>query len=231
MYNSPIPFKGNSVKYTVNVEHRDFFRKNGWIQFESLLTQNQVANWNLAIEHALSKRLHLPVEQIRKGPVEKLLNVGYDLWRDDDTLKKGVSIPSLAQVAFELTQIKPIRLGFDRLLMHDHFASYSQKNFNEMSCINGLSILLLICLTQGDAESDPIFPNNAGSGIYFSPSFPFDFSQLASHPNQRYFLIGYADYYSQYLFNENDPFGHQLKNIGYVFGDPLKDDLHPIVLR
>jgi hypothetical protein len=52
-----------------------------------------------------------------------------------------------------------------------------------------------------------------------------------STPHQRYLLIVFANRRAQYVLNANDPHAHALKHKGYVFGDRLREELHPIVIR
>jgi hypothetical protein len=59
----------------------------------------------------------------------------------------------------------------------------------------------------------------------------FPLAGLTPAKNSRFLLMGYGDSYSQYLHVPNDPQGHYLKSIGYVFGDHLNDSLHPLLLR
>lgn len=222
------------MKYTIDAGQRDFFRRNGWIEFENLLSPDQVSQWNRGVDRALAKRAQVDVEKLGKVPSEQLVKKSYDLWREDEPLKKKICSLPLARIAQELTQCKSIRLGFDRLLFHWRDQPNAQAAFAEISCINGLCAILLLCLTEsGSAKTSEadLFPSSAGSGVYLLPTVPFDFSYLAAHPDQRYLIIGYAQPFSQYWLNEKDVYVYQLKNLGYIYGDGLKDALHPVLLR
>lgn len=42
-------------------------------------------------------------------------------------------------------------------------------------------------------------------------------------------VIAFCDRITVYVRNDNDPFTHDLKKMGYVFGDRLRDDTHPLL--
>lgn len=184
------------MKFAISQEQREFFRKNGWISFVDLLDIKELVSLNEGIAVAL-----IPVKR------KTLFEVGRDLWRKEEKVKKVVVSKRLLELAFELIQKKPLRLAFDQWVPADC------KELNEFSGISPLLGVFFISLVDG-------------SGSFYLPSTP-----LPSFENGPYFMIAYCDKYSQYLYEERDPQVHFPKSLGYVFGDMLKDRLHPIVLR
>lgn len=144
---------------------------------------------------------------LKPAPRKSLFQQGRDLWRKDERIKKIVQSRRLVDFAFELVQKKPIRLAFDQWI------PANSKEINEHSSINNLLGIFIISLADG-------------SGSFYLPSTP-----LPSFENDPCLMIAYCDKYSQYLYEEADPQVHFLKSLGYVFGDRLNDQLHPILLR
>lgn len=150
-------------------------------------------------------------------PKETSFTKGRDLWRTSPAIKQIVFSKRLIDLVFSLTQKKPIRLGFDQYIPEkgDLKKVFGEELLQNRSSINPLKGLFLIDLNSGD-------------GYFVLPSCPLFNESLEDHP---YFLIGYGDQHSQYLYEERDPQLHFLKSLGYVFGDKLNDELHPILLR
>lgn len=130
---------------------------------------------------------------------------------------------------------------------------------DQSSCVSQVACGLLICLSASEekvieslpAENsvepidslDPVslepiapltpqvFGTVPGSITYFTPDYPIPYPILKERQGCRYLLIVYVESTAQYLFEERDYNGHELKHLGYVFGDKLNDKLNPIVLR
>lgn len=144
---------------------------------------------------------------LKPAPRKSLFQQGRDLWRKEERIKKIAQSRRLIDLAFELIQKKPIRLAFDQWIPEN------SKDLNEHSSINNMLGMFIINLTDGSAS-------------FYLPSTP-----LPNFENSTYLMVAYCDKYSQYLFEERDPQVHFLKSLGYVFGDRLNDQLHPILLR
>jgi len=237
------------MKFSVAKEHRDFFQKHQAIEFEGLLPPEQVLRFNQAVDEALVQRLGITADKIRHQPPQKLFLDGRDLWRTNPLLKKMVMHLSCAEIASELIEHKPLRLGYAQLfpqisplLFKTHhnndYALFLQQQISleACSCLQGVLCGLMLCLT-GDGEDETgkpsegidIFAKKAGSGIFFHPDLPISFQNLQQHPNQRYLLIVYTHRNTVYRLQPADPQTHALKHCGYVFGDRLTDKLNPIV--
>lgn len=227
------------MKFSLEPQQRDFFRKNNALELESLLSTQQLALLQEGIIETTSELF--PSSQ--KPKVKEHFSKSRDLWRLNDKVKRIATNRNLVELSYELISEKPIRLGFDQLLpalesskdASEYPLLYNKENFRKTSAIQDLLCILLICIS-GDGkepcfeEGDP-FPSKPGNGVYLSPDYQIDYQHLFSRKNQTFYLIAYAGKYSQYLFVEEDPQGHALKKLGYVFGDTLNDSLHPILLR
>lgn len=79
------------MRFTTSFEHRDFFSKNGYIEFEKLISLEECAL-------LLSKK------------------TGLDLWRRDPLIKKISLRSQFGEIASQLSRTKVLRIGFDLLL-------------------------------------------------------------------------------------------------------------------
>jgi hypothetical protein len=211
------------MKFSISSEQRDYFTKHRFIPFSHLLNEGELSDLNQAIDAVL--------ESAPKGFALR------DLWRSNPQIKKIVCSKRLLQLAFELIQKKPLRLAFDQLIMEARKSSnevqiLEQGSFQDISCINNLQGLFILCIRDNESkENAELFEFHAGDGVFITPDAPFPFDTLTPSPHKRYLIIAYGSNYSQYLFEERDPYCHFLKNLGYVFGDKLNDRLHPLLLR
>jgi len=66
-----------------------------------------------------------------------------------------------------------------------------------------------------------------GSGYFVTPTCLL--VDLNLNLELDYFLIAYAGHNACYIYNKRDPFTHNLKELGYAFGDNLQAKFHPIL--
>ena len=228
------------MKLALSSSHRDFFNKNRYLELDGLLKNTTLQSLKNDLEAGISERVKAPY---RQQTTSKIFLEGHDLWRSHPVLKKYVTQNIWAELASELVSYRPLRLGFDQFFLGgesanqgESFSLLKQKKFTleEYSCVNEVLCGLMICLNAPDSIDDTtenIFSKIAGNGIYFGKDFSIDFSVLTHLPKAQYLMIVYVQQNSVYTLNENDPFTHFLKHLGYVFGDKLNDKLNPIVLR
>ena len=114
----------------------------------------------------------------------------------------------LAEVAAELTGVRPLRLGWTKRV------TAGELNLKEMGSVQGIVAGAII--------------KSSGEAIFFSAEHSFS---LAKEDDRSYLLIAYAGPRAVYVFNEHDPDTHLLKRQGYVFGDRLREEIHPTLTR
>lgn len=228
------------MKFTITSEHGRFFQENGYIELTDLFSVSQLKRLNEDIQQALVNRLRLPTHfSLEKTQESVVFENGRDLWRNSPSIKKLFSTPSLTEVASELCQKRPLRIGYDQFFPKEKnrfvgdvpqkYGFASPRTLNEVSSIQGTMIGLLVALEDAiDKEADTIFPKTAGHGLFISMDHPLNFDQLDKQAN--YFLFSYAAQLSVYIANAQDPLGHVLHNWGYTYHDTLSDKLNPIVL-
>jgi hypothetical protein len=188
--------------------------------------------------------LHQSLEKTVQGQTpEKIFITGRDLWRSHEAIRKVVTQKRLAQIASELTEQKPVRLGFDELFsdpgsikMQDSYHQLLEKKMklSDITSLQGTICGLMLCL-QGSGvqpcEVPTAFSTTAGNGIFLSPDFVIDFQELYERQGYLYILIVYCQSSTVYIHQSLDPHAHALKALGYTYGDKLKDKLNPILIR
>lgn len=230
------------MKFAVDSNHREFFYKHHAIEFEALLDEKQLASLSEHIRRALSLRL--------KGGTdtpENLFMAGRDLFREESAIRKIVTQRLFAEIASELTQQKPLRLGYDQFIppppapetlnytQSPYFQMLkSQPTLQEIGPLQGVICGMMICLKGGAWESTPdgpTFSRKAGNAVFLSPLALVDFADLMKASGCSYLLIVYVQANAVYILNPADPNTHALKSYGYSLGDKLTDKLNPILFR
>ncbi len=210
--------------------HREFFQNNGYIELESLLSSEEISTLASHADKLVEKRLS---DQIAYKSPEELFRVGRDLWREDDFLRKKILSHPLAEIGAELFKKKKIMIGFDQLLRTGSkpgFSNLVPSSLNDISSIFPLSGALLIHLSGTRIPSE-IIPSQPENVIFFSSDAIIPWEIFFQLPNQSYLLIAYAHPESVYVLQKKDLHTHALKKRGYVFGDRLRHETHPIIFN
>jgi len=231
------------MKFSTDKSHRDYFYKHGVIEFDELFNADQVHEMDVLIGQILCKRLSIQPNKLARLSPEEFFLHGYNLFRDDESLKKLLLHRRLAEIAAELLEVQYLRMGFDQLFVgetepskfktiYDQFL-HQEGTLQEKSCIKPVVCGLNICIepAQPSEMTSILFPKTPGSGVFFKADIPLDFQFLTQVSGGRYLMIAYADRRTVYILNEKDPHTHLLKRQGYVFGDLLSDSLNPLICR
>ncbi len=67
----------------------------------------------------------------------------------------------------------------------------------------------------------------SGVTTFYSPQFPIDFTTLRAP----YLFIVFATDKARYQLRDTDPCTHQLKRLGYGFGDLITEVTHPLIVK
>lgn len=231
------------MKFAIVKEQRDFFNRNNQIEFDALLNPNQIDELQNAIHLGVAERLKTSPNLLYKSSPLAIFKSAHDVWRTNPVIQKLVTSKKLAEIASELVEYKPLRLGYDQYFPCDK-ARYSggesyidllhpPLSLSERSCLDNVVCGVMLCLSGDNSESSSldIFPSTPGNGIFFRPHAALDFSKLKENDFNRYLLIVYVEKSTGFFLNENDPHTHFMKQLGYVFGDRLLDKHHPLVYR
>lgn len=231
------------MKFSTDKAHRDYFYKHGMIEFDQLFNEGQIKELNQAIHTILLKEIPPNREKLPPSSSDGLFKVGRDLWRKNESIQKLILHKRLAEVAIELMEVKSLRMGYDQLFFGEQKPIDSKNPYHQLlmqtgslqdiSCLKPVICGLMICLedAQSDDETSPLFSKKAGNGVFFKPEIPMDLQYLTHATKSRYLLIAFVDSRTVYVLNDRDPNTHELKRLGYVFGDRLTDSLHPLLHR
>lgn len=186
------------MKYSLLPDHFDYLRKQGYVEFEELMTPEEC----LAIRISGGGR--------------------FDLWRTQAEVGRIIRRRRLAECAADLFRVDLIQLAFDQLLLP---GGKGHCTLRDLSPIQGVVGGLLIALTEPTAERR-LYPRHLGSGVFFGPEMP-----ISMDAPGEVLLVAYAAEPALYVYNEKSPHLHELKRYGYVFGDRLKAERHPVLFR
>lgn len=227
------------MHFTVIREHREFFRNNHWIDCDGILSPQELKRTNEGVSDVLNRRLG-------KGKIGSLslnqsgFDKGYDLWRDSSFLKKIVLNRSFSEIASELLEQKPLRFGYDTFFPSNSTETKyidflkNSPTLEEISGIQGVLCGAMLCISGSQDSLDPgvessLFSKTPGNAVFFSPSWPLPLSQIHQMHGFNYLLIVYVKSNAVYIAQQGDPHLHLMKELGYNFGDRLKEPFHPIV--
>lgn len=231
------------MKYAVSKEQRDFFQKNGFITFANLFNESQLDQLKQEIDKALSVRLQVQPAELRRQKEGRLFLNGHDLWRASEWIKKLVLSASLTDIVGELLDAKSLRLAWDQWIpgnvaseFNDSVQWQSPASLTQISSIQRIECGVLIPLNSSQEEhADPASflagLSTTGHVLFIHPDFPIPFSDFQHLKKVHYYLIAYANPMSQYVQVQHDPHGHAMKQMGYIFGENLKEKWHPTAYR
>lgn len=152
-----------------------------------------------------------------------------DQWRQDAKLKDFL-IRKLGPIALALTGKKQIRLALDQVISKENRPKKAS-TLKEMFSIQGFILGAVISnepVTPPKRSSLGILPlpTNADRVLFFKTDIILDWPHLGSD----IYLVLFALPNAVYVHNPNDPSTNFLKQLGYNFGDLLKNETHPQIL-
>lgn len=206
-----------------------FYAKNGFLELEELFTPSDCdKHLSLILETLASRRLSMKMatDFIR----------GRDLWRDTAGLKTLLFSRKLSNLALDASGKQLLRLACDQWFEPDYFLEKPEK-LKDLLSIQGLVCTMFIQFGTLNAElptkMSPLglapFPHGQGNVQLISPTLLLNWPKL--HPGVGLYLVAYAIPSSVYVQNPRDPAGVLLRQYGYGYGDPLRNDTHPLLLK
>lgn len=241
------------MRIAVDGVQKSFFDNEQFIELEGLLRPQQAEILAAEARSIVCERLRIPVAAYSLQSDRKIFGAGRGLWRDRETFQRLSCHSGLAVIAADLFRRRPLRIAYDQLWVprrmgrigasfYPQMLAKETVTLEDLSSIQGLVGGLMICL-EGEEEVDdephnPMvgekldpFPRIKGSGIYFSAETPLDLSFINKESTNSYLLIAYASLQAVYVHCPGDPNTHDLKDDGFAFGDSLRQEIHPLVVR
>jgi hypothetical protein len=227
------------MRFVTASEHRQFFIKRRFVEFENLISSQEAAEIKKDAESLLAARLKMKASGLQhKSPLELFL-AGRDLWRHSPLIKKIITKPKIGAISSDIFEKTPLRLAYDQL----YFSTTTQGkifekpcSLQQTSCLKNITGGLILRLSDDpmplpETEDFCPFPQKIGSGIFLSPEIQLSFDPFFCVPHHSLLLIVYCGDKTVYTLDKKDPFTHALKRQGYVFGDRITSTTHPIVYR
>ncbi len=207
------------MKYVITDEQNAFFQKNGFIEFEGLFSEEEC---------------HLLIKEAEKSIKEKKER---DLFREKKEFYKTLFPLVVSSIAAELSSSKILRFGFDHVFVGGKKERVLPEiPFSEGSSIKTLAIGIMICIkgevySPSDTEGGvlDIFPHKKGNVIFFNPQHGIAWDILLERDKSVFLLFVLARDPVQYVFEPKDMYAHDLKRLGYAFGDLLDPRTHPVI--
>lgn len=214
------------MRFALAAEHREYFKKNRFIEFDALLSEGEAAMLDKHAEAAAAKRLKAEPDKLNRKSPSELYAAGRDLWRDDPAIKKISLNSRFAEIAAALFNKKSLRIAYDQYLRFPSPFAHPV-TLQGISSFQYIASGVIIRLREGSPQEGPL-PKQVGSGLFLHPEYPFslNFSDASA-----FFIIVYCGDKTVYAPEKNDPNVHLLKKEGYVFGDLLRSQTHPLIYQ
>lgn len=227
--------------FSVNRDHRNYYRQHHWIECEGVLTPAELKRLNEGIGAGLEEKLG----KADSFSPEQMFQNGRDLLRRAPGMKKVLHGRHLAGIAAELIESKPLRFGYDMLFPslpssqekgEDVYSTFlhTTPTLAAASCIQGVLCGAMLCVSGPDEQKADLLPSSLfsaipGNAVFFSPDWPLPLNEILQREGFAYLLLVYTKPNAVYLFQPGDPHVNSLKECGYNFGDRLNDQVNPIV--
>lgn len=214
---------------SLSAQQTAFYAKNGFLELEDLFSAVDCPQHLSSIQEALSLRE-------RTMETASPFARGRDLWRDAAGLKALLLSRKLSSLALTVSAKPLLRLALDQWF-EPGFALDGPKKLKDLFCIQGLSCAVFIQFSPGTVKLPtkmsplglPPFPHKQGSALFVTPKLLLNWPSL--QPGMGLYLAAYALPASVYVQNPSDPAGILLRQYGYGYGDPLRNDTHPLILK
>ncbi len=187
-------------------EHQiNYFNEFGFIEFEQIIPESVIETW------AKSKAK------------------GANLRKQDPAIDAILMRPLFAKMAASLVRQARIRLLFDQVFTKGAIPKVFEtpRALQEISCFQDTLIGALFPISFGAADPlPPPFSNTLRNIVFLKLDYPIDWKPLFSP--HRHVLLTFGSQRSVYILNETDPYTHEFKKYGYVFGDAPKQEDCPL---
>jgi len=216
------------MRFKIVGDHRNFFSKERSIEFEDVFDLDQIVALSKLIDQTLAQKSRKLIET--ETP-DQLFKVGRDLWLDSQEIKHFVCNKRFAEIAAQLFDQKFLQLAFTqvfRSIRQTGLTILPPSSLQQISCIQPLAGAAIIRMEEG--ASFPLFPKKRENVVFIAPDHLIPWDIFCQEQNQSFLIIAFAPSRAVYVLEKKDLHTHEMKKLGYVFGDRLKDSSHPILV-
>ncbi len=213
------------MKFSLSDSFRNFFLKNGLLEIEDILSQEEA-----------DTLLQLISEKAPSTLYPELQAAGKDLWKINDEVKKLLIKSRIGEIAGFLFKKRPIRLAFTQTFIPRTSQSLSfTENYSieDISSVDPVLGGVFICLNNSEetiSQELPDFKNQTkGSAIFFSAKYPIPFKDLILQQGLQGILVCFSPVKIRYKLQPLDKTTHFLKKLGYTFGDLIEEKDAPFL--
>jgi hypothetical protein len=208
------------MKLFVSSQQHEHFETHHFIEFEELISKDEVLTLHENIEKTISGRIRCPIEKVWKESPEKLFKAGLNLSASSVSIQKLITSSRFSSIASQLFNQKPLRLGYD-LYVSPANSQFLQplRPFQEICCIQGVIGGIFICL-EGE---------KVGRVIFFSPELQID--PVKIFDGAPFLLMTYSHSSALFIRKLEDPLFPCMQENGYQYGDRLTEPLNPIIFK
>ena len=213
---------------------KNFFFRHHYLELEDFFDENELPQMRAQFETMI---------QDKSASFYDVFLKYHDVWRSQTLMPL---IRKLADVVGTLVDARPLTLAYDQILRTTRDAVVDER-FHALSLSETSSVSSLVCgviinlseqsfleppeeLEIGEDVSTLIpLPHTPGSVIFCAPNLPLDYPKLLEIPKQLCYLVTFSNVKPLYIRCEGDLHRNKLKQLGYAFGDHLREETHPIV--
>ena len=203
----------------ITAQQAAFFSQNGYIEFEISFNSEELF---ASIDQILATRK-------KASPSAELYVLGRDLWREAKPLE-ALFLRKLASIAQALSG-KQLRFLLDQWIPAGEFEAKAAP-FKELFCIQGFELGVFLSPAEIPLPlAAPLgllpLPKTPKTILFVKPTLLLDWPTLSKLSPVYFGAYGLKN--SVYVHNPNDKATHTLKQLGYHFGDVLKNSSHPLL--
>lgn len=200
------------MKYAILDAHINYFRQNGFIEFEDILSIQNLEN----LKNDLEKK--------------SIMNTSFDssrrdLFRSSDAIKKIAFNTTITSILKSLTKRQSLRLIFDQIFLKKD-NTLKTFSLSPSTSFQGLIGGIIINIDPNQITSNNL--NKKYSSIFINDTISINLENIFLD-SEAFLLIAYGELKTVYKHNQSDHETNSIKKFGYSFGDVLKDETHPIV--
>lgn len=221
--------------FSLSKEQLRYFRDNLQIEFEEVFKEDQITHAIESLQQIKRKFIALDLENPSKQPalLKKMLT---SLPLEMEPLRKLILSKPIAGLCRQLLDVPSLRFGATTLIVKeasDLFQNYPVACFAKDCSIRPILCGWIVCLEKPNPEKRgsaiwSMTPEEVGMISVFQGDLTIDLSQIVKTEGS-YLLCLYTAKDGMATKGDLDLWEPWLKDLGYVFGDPLRSVTHPLV--